>query len=97
MALADDGQAAGVPTLSGFFWCEHCNHVVTLSQLEVDTAESAPMGSLVKMKCPRCHHHEVRWRFPRPAKRVQPAPEPVSLERGRELFGLIFQEIGLAQ
>jgi hypothetical protein len=105
VALADDGQAAGVASRAGFFWCGHCNHVVTLSQREVDAAESAPTGSLVKMKCPRCHHHEARWRFPsppRPVKRVarggqlvKPLP-PVTLERGRELFAAIFQQIGLA-
>ena len=89
MRLADDGQAAGVPSREGFFWCEHCRHVITLGQREVDAAESAPAGSLVKMKCPRCKHHEVRWKFPTP-RHVKPAPEPVSLERGRELFAGIY-------
>jgi hypothetical protein len=104
VALVDDGQAAGVASRAGFFWCGHCNHVVTLSQREVESAENAPAGALVKMKCPRCHHHEACWRFPSQAKRrrvvrggqlVKPLPL-VTLERGRELFALIFQEIGLA-
>ena len=89
MRLADDGQAAGVPSRDGFFWCAHCQHVVTLSQHKIDAAESAPAGNLVKMKCPKCKRHEVRWKIPT-GKRVKPATEPVSLERGRELFAGIY-------
>ena len=93
IALADDGQAAGVPSGEGFFWCEHCHHTVTLGQYEVDAAENAPAGSLVKLKCPRCKHHEVRWRFPsapRPPKRV---PVPVEYDHGLELFAALKAEL----
>ena len=92
IALAGDGQAAGVPSGEGFFWCEHCHHTVTLGQYEVDAAENAPAGALVKLKCPRCHHHEVRWRFPS-APRSKPRPAPVDLERGLELFAGLKAEL----
>ena len=36
LRLADNGQAAGVPARDGFFCCEHCSHVVLLSQHAVD-------------------------------------------------------------
>jgi len=86
----------GVPTREGFFWCGSCLHVVDLSQREVDAAENAPAGSLVKLKCPRCRHHEVQWRFPSPVRAKRPAPAPVSLERGRELFAVFFHQTSQA-
>ncbi len=79
MDLAASGEPVGVPSREGFFWCERCHHVVTLSQREVDLAESAPAGSLLKLKCPACHHHEVRWRFP---SVIRPARVQVYSEQG---------------
>lgn len=91
LALAANGEPVGVPSHDGFFWCAHCEHVVELTQREVEAAESAPAGSLVQLKCPRCKHHAVRWRFP---SRSKPRPVPaVSLERGRELFSRIYSEL----
>lgn len=102
MELAANGEALGSAATGGvvregFFWCEHCRKVVDeLSQREIDAALSAPAGSLVKLKCPGCHHHEVRWRDPSPARAIgydnrpiKDPPKPVSVERGKELFARV--------
>lgn len=95
MTLIDVEPTKGVPSRDGFFLCGHCQHVVELTQREVDAAENAPAGSLMKLKCPRCHHREVSWRFSSvPKPRPVPLSQiPVSRERARELFAQIFQRI----
>lgn len=85
-------EAPGVPTRAGFFYCSRCKAVVTLSQQQVDAAENAPAGSLMKLKCPGCHHWDVQWKFPQVPK-VKPAPQPVSLERGQELFAALKEAV----
>jgi hypothetical protein len=59
---------AGVPTREGFFLCLHCHHVAHPSQREIDSAENAPAGALIKLKCRGCHKHEVIWKVPMPAR-----------------------------
>ncbi len=81
-------EPAGVPSREGFFWCGHCKHVVNVTQREVELAENAPLGSLVKLRCVLCRHHEVVWKFPQ-APRVKPAPQPVPVERAHELFAVL--------
>lgn len=51
----------------GFFYCEHCNHVV---ELEPD------LEFLETHKCPRCKKWAVIWRVPSP-KYSKPEPRPV--------------------
>lgn len=72
----------------GFFWCGHCHHVVELEERLVQSALDAPSGSLLRLKCPRCRHHEVEWRLPsRRRPRVVPLVQrPVDPERGAELW-----------
>lgn len=77
----------------GFFHCDHCNHVVEPSQHQIEAAENAPAGSLLKLKCPRCHKHEVSWRVPSVKAFKKPEPEPVSHERGLELFAQLKQKL----
>ena len=86
----------GVPSRDGLFWCGHCSHVVELSQHQVDAAEAAPAGALVKLKCPKCKRHEVEWRFPTPPSRKElglpKLPVPVSFDHGLELFAIYFHQ-----
>jgi hypothetical protein len=88
--------APGVPPPSddGFFWCQHCNHVVRVSESEEEIAANAPAGSRALLKCPRCHKREVFWRTPT-VNRARPTPPPLALERGRELFAKIYELIGV--
>lgn len=80
----------------GFFLCGHCDHVVEPSAQQIALAENAPIGALLKLKCPRCHKHEVAWRAPSPV-RVRTVKPPVSAERGRELWAQVFKDLGLPQ
>lgn len=88
----------GVSVISGgFFHCGHCNHVVEPSAVQIEAAENAPAGSLLKLKCPRCHKHEVGWKVPavsrsRPVKRV---PVYVSAEQGKELFKQLREQLAI--
>lgn len=84
---------AGVSSRDGFFHCGHCLCVVNLSQHEIDRAESAPAGTLVDLKCPKCKRWEVRWHFPTPVKQKVKPTVPVSQERGHELFARIFADL----
>lgn len=85
--IPDAGELPGVPKGEGFFWCGHCRHVVELSQRQVDAAENAPAGSLAKLKCPRCHHYEARWRVPSPEReRPEPPSVPAHSDQAQALF-----------
>jgi phage FluMu protein Com len=79
----------------GFFHCGHCNHVVEPSEQQIAAAENAPAGSLLKLKCPRCHKHEVGWRPPIVKAWKKPEPVPMSLERGLELFAELKQALSV--
>jgi hypothetical protein len=93
MELADDSEALGVPKNDGFFLCGHCKHVVKMPVRVVDAAESAAAkGGRLLITCPRCKHDEAQLRYPsRP--RPKPAPQPVSLERGAELWAELHQKL----
>lgn len=69
----------------GYFHCAHCKHVVSPSPGEIEAALSSPSGQLAGLKCPGCHKLAVSWHPPSP-RRVKPASEPVTRERGLELF-----------
>jgi hypothetical protein len=84
--------AAGCPKDDGFCWCGHCKHVVKLPQHDIDRLETAFAGGLnLRVKCPRCHHHDVRLKFPQVVTpKVKP---PVSAERAHELFAQVFMAV----
>lgn len=64
----------------GFFWCEHCNHVIELPpEAEVNQT----------YKCQRCHHWTVRWKFPAKPRAV-PRPRPAAPEVAAAGFRAIY-------
>ena len=78
--------ACGTPKDDGFCWCKHCHHVVKLPQHDIDRLETAFAGGLeLLVKCPRCHHHQVRLKFPQVVK-PKPVKQPISRDRATELF-----------
>ena len=83
---------AGTPSRPGLYVCGHCEQVVTPSQREIDTAENAPAGSLVKLKCPCCKHWAVAWHQPS-KERAPRVILPVDGARAATLFALIYQEL----
>jgi hypothetical protein len=90
--IADLEIAAGVPKADGFCWCGHCHHVVKVCQHDVDRLETAWAGGFpLLLKCPRCHHHKVRLRFPQVVK--PRAPKGVSPQRAHDMFALVFAAV----
>lgn len=83
--------AGGTASRDGLYVCGRCHTVAHPSQREIDLAESMP-SSRVQLKCPACHHWTVEWHQPSPARSRQ--AQPVSRERGRELFAEIFSKLG---
>ena len=61
---------AGTPP-AGYWHCDKCQHVVTVSPAQEEAAAQAPLFAQVRLKCPRCHHHAVSWHVPAPV--VPPA------------------------
>ena len=76
---------AGISKREGFFLCLHCHHVAHPSQREIDSAENAPAGSLIKLKCRGCHKHEVVWKTPTPARAIK-KPRQVNAPRNERML-----------
>lgn len=90
-----------VETMDGFFWCGRCKHVVEPNAQQLASFDDAPgqCAATMRLKCPGCHRYEVRWKT---VTRERPKAswgmrkqEPVSEERGKELFSDIKRLLGM--
>ena len=86
---------SGVTSREGCYVCGRCHKVARPSQHEIDVAESMP-ATRTMLKCAHCHHRTVEWHAPSARLTGRREVIPVSLERGRELFLRIFQDLNVA-
>lgn len=61
---AASAMESPVTTRDGFFWCEHCSHVVDPPERELVVYEDAALAQAARLKCPRCKRWTVRHREP---------------------------------